>query len=118
MSSEDRIREEQIKKQLIKINAIENQINQPHYNLNQEQKFSVHITVDNTIKHGLFQPDPKREGAWLASEQTFRAMKKDIFALGESVDELVEPYQCHSCKTDLDMQFWHFCPYCGSSFLI
>jgi len=118
MNSEQRLREENIKKQLIKINSIENQINQPHYNSEKEQKFSVHIIVDNSVGHGLFKPNPKQEGSWLASEQTFRAMKKDIFALGDSVDELVEPYQCQSCKTDLDKQFWHFCPYCGSSFLI
>jgi predicted RNA-binding Zn-ribbon protein involved in translation (DUF1610 family) len=44
-------------------------------------------------------------------------MKKDIFTLGGSLDEITEPYQCESCKSNLDKQFWNFCPFCGERFL-
>jgi hypothetical protein len=115
--SNSRLDEQAIKKSLEQLSSIENQINNPLYDLKQEQKFSVHISVDNKVSHGLFKPDPKQEGAWLASEQTYRAMKKDIFAMDEALLELSDHYQCHSCKSDLDLQFWHFCPYCGSQFL-
>ena len=113
----NRLKEESIKKSLEQIKSIENQINNPHYNLQQEQKFSVVINIDNKVAHGLFKPDPLQKDAWLTSSQTFRAMKKDIFSLDEGMLDLSLHYQCHSCKTDLDRQFWHFCPYCGSQFL-
>lgn len=113
----DRLREEQIKKTLEKINSIENALNQPFYDLGQQEKFEVNIRVDDSVAHGLFKPDPKIEGGWIASAQTFRAMKKDIFALDPQLLDLEQPYTCDSCKTKLDKQFWHFCPYCGASFL-
>lgn len=115
--NESRLREEAIKKSLKQIKSIENQINNPLYNLEKEEKFSVQINIDNKVAHGMFKPDPKKQGSWLASEQTFRAMKKDIFAMDEAMLDLADHYQCHSCKSDLDLQFWHFCPYCGSQFL-
>lgn len=115
--NDNKLKEEVIRKSLEKLNSLENQINNPLYNLKQEQKFSVHIAIDNKVAHGKFLPDPNREGAWLASSQTYRAMKKDIFAMDEALLELTDHYQCHSCRTDLDLQFWHFCPYCGSQFL-
>lgn len=118
MSMEERLKIEAVKQTLNKIRSIENQINQPHYNLNHEEKININIRVDNSVAHGLFKPDPKFEGGWVASYQTFRAMKKDIFALGEELLDLEEKYTCYSCKTNLDKQFWHFCPHCGSQFLI
>ena len=110
------VREEDVKRTLEKINSIENMIDEPMYNINQEEEVKIHIKVDNTIEHGKFVPSKIYPGQWRASEQTFRAMKKDIFALGNSIDELVSPYTCESCKTDLDKQFWYFCPYCGEKF--
>ena len=117
LSLSNKLDEEAIRQSLEKIKSIENQINNPLYDLNQEQKFSVHISIDNKVAHGMFKPDPKREGAWLASSQTYRAMKKDIFAMDEGMIDLKDHHQCHSCKSDIDLQFWHFCPYCGSQFL-
>ncbi len=115
---EDSVREAQVKKVLESINSIENMIDEPMYNINQQQEVQLHIKVDNSVAHGTFLPSKIYPGQWRTSEQTFKAMKKDIFALGDSVDELIEPYTCHSCKTDLDMQFWHFCPYCAERFLV
>ena len=114
----DSIREEQVKRTLQKINSIENQVDRPMFNTKQEDKVEIEIKVDNTVAHGLFLPSKVFPGHWRASEQTFRAMKKDIFTLGGSLDEINELYKCHSCKTDLDKQFWNFCPYCGERFLV
>lgn len=113
----DRLREEQVKKELEKINAIENMVNKPFYNTQKEQSLKINIRVDNSVAHGMFKPDPKLEGGWITSEQTFRAMKKDIFALDPNMLDLHEAYQCQSCKTEVDKQFWEFCPYCGASFI-
>ncbi len=114
---EDSIREEQVKRTLEKIKSIENMVDRPMYNMDKEETVQVEIKVNNQIPHGMFQPSKVFPGVWMASEQTFRAMKKDIFALGGSVDEIAQPYTCHSCKTNLDKQFWNFCPYCGEKFL-
>ncbi len=113
----DSIREEQVKKTLEKINSIENMVDRPMFNIEKEEKVEVEIKVDNTVPHGLFIPSKINIGQWRASEETFRAMKKDIFTLGGSLDEIADPYNCSSCKTNLDKQFWNFCPYCGSRFL-
>lgn len=108
--------ESEVKKTLERIKSIDNMVNSPLYDLESPETYEVHISVDNKIEHGLFKPDPKRAGAYLASEQTFRAMKKNIFTVTDP-DELKMPYQCLSCKTDLDKQFWEFCPYCGEKFV-
>ena len=113
----DSIREEQVKRTLEKINSIENMVDRPMYRLDREEKHEIEIKIDNKVAHGMFVPSKKHPGLWYASEQTFRAMKKDLFATGGNLDEIAEPYQCHSCKTDLDKQFWNFCPYCGTKFL-
>ena len=114
---EDSLREEHVKKTLEKINSIENMVDRPMFNTEQEETFKIDIKVDNTVPHGVFIPSKVYPGSWRASEQTFRAMRKDIFMLGESLDEIADPYQCTSCHTNLDKQFWTFCPYCGERFL-
>lgn len=116
MSSEDRLRSKNIQSAIDKISKIENHIDQSFYDLQAEQKLEVNIRVDNTVAHGMFKPDPKLEGGWIASEQTFRAMKKDIFALDEQMIDLQVKYNCTSCKTEIDRQFWNFCPHCGAQF--
>ena len=113
----DSIREEQVKRTLEKINSIENMVDKPLFNTQKEETTEIEIKVDNTVAHGLFIPSKVFIGQWRASEQTFRAMKKDIFTLGGSLDEITEPYHCESCKSNLDKQFWNFCPFCGERFL-
>lgn len=88
----------------------------PYFNTGAREDFSVSIRPDKKISLGNFKPDPLIPGGYLAHPTTIRAMKKDIFVAGENVNELMEPYTCESCKMDLDRQFWHFCPYCESSF--
>ena len=110
-------REESIKKTLEKINSIENMIDRPMYNIERPEETKIEIKIDNKVAHGTFLPSKAIQGIWYTSEQTFRAMKKDIFATGNNLDEIVDPYHCQSCKKNLDKQFWNFCPFCSSSFL-
>jgi len=114
----DSIREQHIKRTLEALKREQSMVGQNFYDLKQEKQVNVNIQVDNSVANGMFKPDPKNPEGFIASDLTFRAMKKDIFAMADSVDEIKEPYQCASCKTDLDMQFWHFCPYCGGRFLV
>jgi hypothetical protein len=113
----DSLREAEVKKTLERIELMKNGVDNQLFNTDQEEQVQIHIKVDNSVDHGVFLPSKIYPGQWRASEQTFRAMKKDIFALGDSIDELVSPYNCQSCRTDLDKQFWSFCPYCGERFL-
>jgi hypothetical protein len=101
---------------LEKVKSIQNAVEAPHYNTEQAQDIQVSIEIDNSIAHGRFQPHPEKINTWLASEQTFRAMKKNIFALDEEMLDLADNIICESCKTTLDKQFWSFCPYCGASY--
>ena len=110
-------REAEIKRTLEKINSIENMVDRPMYQINKPEQTKIEIKVDPKVEHGKFVPSKIVPHLWYASEQTYRAMKKDIFATGDNIDELIEAYQCYSCKTDLDKQFWYFCPFCGQRFL-
>lgn len=112
-----RAKEAEIQKTIEKINSIENMVDRPMYNIHKPQEAQLEIRVDNKVPHGKFVPSKAISHLWYASEQTFRAMKKDLFVTGESIDELIDHYQCHNCKNDLDRQFWYFCPFCGHSFL-
>ncbi len=115
--NEDRVREELIQNTLDKVKHMKSAANRQLFDLEKPEEVKIEIKVDNKVAHGLFVPSKAITGIWYASEQTYRAMKKDLFAFGETLDEIKEPYNCHSCKTDLDKQFWHFCPYCGEEFL-
>ena len=74
----------------------------------------LQMSIDENIKTGLFIPDKQTPHLWYTNKQTYRAMKKDIFAL-ETPEDLEEKYQCYSCSTILDLQYWLHCPYCESS---
>lgn len=112
----DRKVAEELMKNLSKIQKIENSVNAPHYNTFKPEDFKINILVDNKVSHGKFIPHPTEKNVWLASEQTYKAMKKDIFALDEEMLDLADNIICESCKTTIDKQFWFFCPYCGSSY--
>lgn len=97
-----------------KISSIENMVNNPKYHLENYSEEKIEIKIDDSMKHGSFRRDPMNEKIYYTTSQTFRAMKKDIFLVSDP-DDLKEPYDCHSCKAHLDLQFWHFCPYCGEA---
>ncbi len=110
------LKDREIQENLKRIESYKNAVDNPLYDLNQVQSFKVQILIDDSMNHGEFIPDKEKENVWYATKQTFRAMKKDIFALDEQDLDLQELVECKSCNSALDKQFWHYCPYCGSSY--
>lgn len=80
-----------------------------------EEVTKVHLRPNKDIAPSLFKPDPLIPGGWIAHPTTIRAVRKEIFLAGEEFLELEIPYTCESCKKNLDLQFWHFCPFCEGS---
>lgn len=107
---------DEVRKNLERIKKMKSAVDTQLFKVDQEESVQFKVHIDNSLPHGRFFKSEVFPGEWRASEQTYKAMKKDIFALGESLDELKEPYQCFGCRKELDKQFWHFCPYCGERF--
>lgn len=106
------LKDREIQKNLKKVEAIKNAANLPHYQLKLSEDYTVNILIDNTLEHGRFRPSPLEINTWYATSQTFRSMKKDIFALDEESLDLKDEIECKSCSKILDKQFWNLCPYC------
>ncbi len=83
------------------------------FDLNLPEDIKVQFRVDEKIAPGKFVPDPLIPGGYKANSLTLRAMKENIFVLGESLDDLTQEINCVSCSKLYDLQFWKCCPYCG-----
>lgn len=100
-----------------KLVAATNAANQPHFNQEKSEEYKVEIKPDTGIGLGKFKPDLERPGSYKAHPTTIAAMRKDLFlAGGDEFVDLQKIYQCESCKADIDIQFWLFCPYCEAKF--
>ncbi|MBF0361619.1 MAG: hypothetical protein HQK49_11440 [Oligoflexia bacterium] len=88
------------------------------FDISNEQKFDLSLFVDDKIAPGLFKPDPENPKKFHANSITIRALKKDILLAGEDFDEFTHTYVCEKCKKELDLQFWHFCPFCEEHFRV
>jgi hypothetical protein len=77
----------------------------------------VPIRPDTTVSPSKFLADPLIPGGFKAHPNTIKAMRKDLFVLGEEGFEDLEHFiECASCHETLDMQFWLHCPHCEASF--
>lgn len=94
------------------IREIENMAGQPNFDLNYREDIQVKIRVNEEVGPAMFRPDPLVPGGYIANSLTIKAMRPDIFVLGDSLDDLSAPYAC-ACGKELDVQFWKLCPYCG-----
>lgn len=97
------------------INELEASIGQPLWDLENRQDVTVKIRVNESVPPAMFKPDPLLPGGYIANSLTIKAMRPDIFVLGESDDDLSSSYHC-ACGQELDIQFWKFCPYCSRAF--
>lgn len=105
---------EDIRKQLEKAKNI---ANRPHFDLNNWETSQVQIIPDTLVSPGKFKQDTKKNNVYYAHPTTIKAMKKNIFVAGQQPFEDLEiMHICESCKTELDIQFWHFCPFCEAKF--
>lgn len=94
-----------------------NLANQPHFDLSKWETSQVQILVDNLVSPGKFKQDTENINRYYAHATTIRALKKNIFVAGnEPFEDLEIMHTCENCSTQLDLQFWHFCPFCEAKF--
>ncbi len=98
-----------------KLKLLSNAANMPLLETNPVNA-QVHLRANTEISRGMFKPDPLVPGGYVAHPITIRAVRKEIFMAGEGFEDLEQWIVCESCKTRLDKQFWHFCPYCEAQF--
>jgi hypothetical protein len=94
------------------IKEIENMVARPNFDLEKREDIQVKIRVNEHVGPAMFKADPLIPGGYIANSLTIRAMRHDIFVLGDSLDDLSAPYDC-ACGKELDIQFWKLCPFCG-----
>ena len=94
------------------IGRLKNLIDQPEFDLEQRQDIKINIRVDEKIAPAKFKADPLIPGGYIANSLTIKAMRADIFVLGNSIEELSADYHC-PCGQTFDVQFWKLCPYCA-----
>ncbi|HXH31025.1 MAG TPA: hypothetical protein VNJ01_09455 [Bacteriovoracaceae bacterium] len=97
------------------IKKIENMAGLPAFDLSDRQDIKVKIRVSEQVGPGKFKPDPLIPGGYVANSLTVRAMRPDIFVLGNSLEDFSASYLC-SCGQEIDVQFWYFCPFCAREF--
>ena len=94
------------------IQEIENMAAQPNFDLLSREDIQVKIRVNEEVGAAMFRPDPLIPGGYIANSLTIRAMRPDIFVLGDSLEDFSAPFEC-ACGEALDVQFWKLCPHCG-----
>ena len=102
--------------QLDKLKTYKNAANTQLFETDYHETHQVNIIPDKSIAPALFIPDKLDPKKFRAHPVTIRAMRKDLFMGGEDFVDLECLITCASCKTEVDIQFWHFCPYCEASF--
>jgi len=98
--------------QFEKLKTYKNAANLPLFNEDYHEQHQVNILPDTTVAPAKFIPDPLRPNVFRAHPVTIRAMRKDLFVGGAGFEDLEMLYHCASCKHQIDLQFWQFCPYC------
>lgn len=101
--------------QFEKLKTYKNAGNLPLFHNDYHETYKVQVLPDNSIGPAKFIPDPLRPNVFKAHPVTIRAMRKELFMGGEDFVDLECLYVCASCKHEIDLQFWQFCPYCEAS---
>ena len=102
--------------QLKKLQTYNNAANLPLFESDLHETHEVNIIPDKSVAPAKFIPDPLNPKKFRAHPVTIRAMRKELFMGGEDFVDLECLITCSSCKAQLDLQFWQFCPYCEASF--
>ena len=108
---------DQLEKKLLQIKQANWESKRPYYQ-QYSQNTQAHMRPNSSISRGKFKPHPKLLGIYQAHPVTIRALKKDILLAGEDFSQFQDSRPCESCKQVVDRQFWHFCPYCESSWTL
>lgn len=101
--------------QFQKLKSYSNAFETSLYQTDTHEKYEINIRPDISIARGKFIPtlNPKE---YKAHPVTIKAMRKEIFMGGDDFVDLECIIHCDSCKTEVDLQFWHFCPFCEAAF--
>lgn len=102
--------------QLKKLETYNNASNLPLFQTDYHETHQVNITPDKSVAPAAFIPDLLDPRKFRAHPVTIKAMRKELFMGGEDFVDLEHLITCASCKKQLDLQFWQFCPYCEASF--
>lgn len=102
--------------QLEKLATYKNAANLQLFETDYHETHQVNVIPDKNVAPAAFIPDKLDPKKFRAHPVTIRAMRKELFMGGEDFIDLEHILTCASCKTDVDIQFWHFCPYCEASF--
>ena len=102
--------------QFQKLKSYTNAANTQLFDMDMHETHQVQIIPDNSIGPAKFIPDKLNPKKFRAHPVTIRAMRKELFMGGEDFVDLECLLTCASCKSEVDVQFWHFCPYCEASF--
>lgn len=94
------------------ISQLENMAGLPNFDLEQREDIKLNIRVNEKVTPAMFLPDPLIPGGFMANSLTIRAMRPDIFVLGDSLEDLSVETEC-ACGKSFDIQFWKICPYCS-----
>ncbi len=76
----------------------------------------IELRPDKSIATAKFKPHPFIEGIFLAHPHTIKAVREDLFMVGQGFDDFELLYRCDNCKNVLDVQFWKLCPHCAKPF--
>ncbi|WP_040314487.1 hypothetical protein [Bacteriovorax sp. BAL6_X] len=92
--------------------------NRQMYQMQPSQEVQVQIFPDKSVTPAKFIPNTTMPGTFRAHPTTIAAMRSDLFAnmYDETFEELSAIITCSGCKTEVDKQFWKFCPHCEASF--
>ncbi|MBC7713887.1 MAG: hypothetical protein H7177_11140 [Rhizobacter sp.] len=102
--------------QLVKLKSYTNIANTQLFETDYHETHQVNIIPDMSISPAQFIPDKLDSKKFRAHPVTIKAMRKELFMGGEDFIDLECLLTCASCKIEIDVQFWHFCPYCEASF--
>lgn len=102
--------------QFEKLKTYTNAANTQLFDMDMHETHQVNVIPDKSVRPAMFIPDKLDPKKFRAHPTTIRAMRKDLFMGGEDFVDLECLITCASCKTELDVQFWQFCPYCEAAF--
>jgi hypothetical protein len=98
----------------MQVQPLTNAANLPLVSL-QPVSTQLQLIPDPNIATGRFKADLLQPQRYYAHPITIRAVRKEIFSVGDCLEDLALEYACSGCKKMLDWQFWHFCPHCETA---
>lgn len=87
---------------------------QQAYDLSKRQEVKLHLLPRLDVPKASFIADADKPYIYYAHPTTLKALRKDIFCVGDDFDTYEEIHQCDECHKNFDIQFYLLCPYCGN----